>query len=173
MVDTSTGKKAFRYQCEGFEPSSLPGLLKGRRLVGYELPAGHSLTAAWELSLVFDCDLVLQFSSASAEAVGWQEVGSLNVRLVQRSEEDGGATTERTTTVPVSPVSLIGAEKLVYEDDDVLVECGLVLCASDGQDVVVAAGIPPGSVSVEAPFSGGLPFAPQFPVVMCRRNSLV
>jgi hypothetical protein len=60
-------------------------------------------------------------------------------------------------------------EKLVYEDDDVISECGLVMYGVGGAEIIIAAGISPGSVSVAASFATG-PFEPQFSLGTCRRE---
>ena len=169
---TSTGKKSFPYQCEGFECDALWRHLEGQRLVAYVLPDGHGLTAVWGLSLVFYSGLILEFSSACTQAVDWKEVGSLNVKLTRDSKEGVATMIAERKGIAVPLVELANAEKLIYEDEDVVVECGLVLHGSDGQQVVIAAGIPPGSVSVHASFSVGQPFEPQFSLATCRRQTL-
>jgi hypothetical protein len=169
---TPSGKKAFSYQCEGVECKDLWRQLEDRQLVAYALPEGHTLQSAWELSLIFDSGLVLEFSSACTQAVGWQEVGSLNVRLTHRSVRGGVTTTGKQSEIAVPPIRLVAAEKLIYEDDDVVVECGLVLLGSNGQQMVIAAGISPGSVSVRASFSAGHAFEPQFQLSACRRQRM-
>lgn len=166
------GKKAFGYQCEGVDCKVLGRLLQGRQLVAYVLPDGHTLQAAWELSLVFDSQFVLEFSSACTEAVDWQEVGSLNIRMTRRPTEVGATTMSNRSETSFRPIDVVTAEKLIYEDQDVVVECGLLLHGSEGQEVVVAAGIPPGSVSVQAPFSSAQQFEPQFPLPACRREAM-
>jgi hypothetical protein len=169
---TPTGKKAFPYQCEGAECKELWSRLKGQSLVAYSLPEGHTLQTAWELVLVFDSGLTLEFSSACSQAVDWQEVGSLNVRVAHLSIGDGATTASKKNEIPVSPIDLVAAEKLIYEDDDVVVECGLVLCGRDSQEVVIAAGVPPGSVTAQAPFSMGQSFEPQFRLSECKRQRM-
>lgn len=162
------GKRAFRYQCEGVDCGALGRLLEGRKLVAYVLPEGHTLQVAWELSFAFESGFVLEFSSACTEVAEWQEVGSLNIRLTHLSTP-AGTTTVVTHRSELQPIDVVWAEKLIYEDQDVVVECGLVLRGGEGQEVVIAAGIPPGSVSVRAPFSPAL-FEPQFPLPACRRE---
>jgi hypothetical protein len=168
----STEKRAICYQCEGVECKDLWCRLEGRQLIGYALPEGHTLQAAWELSVVFDSGLVLEFSSACTQTVDWQEVGSLNVRLTHRAAEPGVATTAKANELAVPPISLVAAEKLTYEDEDLVVECGLVLLGADDQQVVIAVGVPPGSVTVQASFSAGQSFEPQFQLSLCRRKRI-
>jgi hypothetical protein len=169
---TSVGKKEFAFQLEGVERQDLLSRLMGEYLVAYALPQGHTMRAAWELSLVFDSGLVLDFSSASTVAFDWQEVGSLNLALTYRPRELGVVRRSKDGESTVPPIVIAASEVLIYEDDDVVVECGIALLGSDGSEVIVAAGIPPGSVSVQAPFSAGQSFEPQFPLDACRRQGL-
>lgn len=169
---TLSGKKAFRYQCEGVECNDLWNRLKGQTLVAYATPDGQTVQEAWELSFVFGTGLIVEFSSACTQVVDWQEVGSLNVCMTDQSMEVDGAATATHKRVTVPAIGLISAERLVYEDDDVVVECGLVLRGRENQEVVIAAGISPGSVTVLAPFSLGGSFEPQFPLSDCRRERI-
>lgn len=169
---TAAGKKRFAFQCEGVASGDLWGRVQPRELLAYGLYAGHTLQSAWGLSFFLDSGLVLEFSAASTLSVGWQEVGSLNVLLALRSPPDAGSAPGKLEEVAVQPIRFASAEKLVYEDDDVVVECGLVLCGTGGQQVVIAAGVAPGSVSVEAPFSAGQSFEPKFQWSACRRQRL-
>lgn len=57
-------------------------------------------------------------------------------------------------------------EKLLFEDDEIISECGIVISIENGTKIVVAAGNSPGSVSVRSDFSDQ-PFDPQFPIADC------
>jgi hypothetical protein len=46
-----------------------------------------------------------------------------------------------------------GMSMLVYETMEVFAEAGIVFLGRDGTDLLVAAGVSPGSVSMAAPFS--------------------
>ena len=120
--------------------------------------------------MVFGHELTLEFSSACTQVAGWQEVGSLNIRATNRAVVRSGAVKYNETAV--SAIAVVSSEKLIYEDDDVVVECGLVLCVRDDEEILVAAGISPGAVSVRASFSTASSFEPQFPLSMCRRQRM-
>ncbi|MBU2284914.1 MAG: hypothetical protein KKC85_00590, partial [Gammaproteobacteria bacterium] len=66
---------------------------------------------------------------------------------------------------------ILTLSRLLYEDDDVISECALAFGGRDGEQIVIAAGIPPGSVSIAAPFSEEQ-FEPQFAMSTCRRESM-
>lgn len=166
-----TGKKVLTFQCEGIEASALWSALNGQQIVAYAMPYGHSFQAAWLFWLVLASGEVLEFSSACTQVVDWQEVGSLNIRFIGPAGVTSTDSELHRATVAVPPVHLQALEKLVYEDTDVVSECALVLRGEGGNEIVVAAGVPPGSVSVIASFSKGA-FEPQFSISTCRRERL-
>lgn len=169
---TANGRMKFSYQCEGVACEALWRELAGQRLAAYAVPSGHTLQVAWGMSFIFESGLVLDFSSACTQAIGWQEVGSLNIQLIHPSVNGVSAVGADRNEVAIPVIELAYAEKLIYEDDDVVVECGLLLRGRGEQEVVVSAGIPPGSVSVHAPFSAGQLYEPQFSLSTCRRQRL-
>ena len=165
----TSGKKLFPFQCEGISPEELGRALDSQQLMGYRMPIGHFFKAAWEISFHFDSGLAVDFSSACTLAFDWQEVGSLNVR-VSREHLGLGESAVPFEKWPMSALKLGAIDKLVFEDSDVVVECGIVFHGSDvDEEIVVAAGISPGSVSVKVPFEPENLFEPQFPLSMCRR----
>lgn len=168
---SETGKKVLAFQCEGIEAKALSSALSGQQIVAYAMPAGHSFQAAWLFLLTLSGGEVLEFSSACTQVVSWQEVGSLNIRFIGRSSGVSADSELELATVAVPALHLQELEKLVYEDADVISECALVLRGKAGEEIVVAAGIPPGSVSVIASFTKG-PFEPQFAISACRRERL-
>lgn len=161
------GKLLYPYQCEGIDCMAIGLCLEGLKIVAVELPEGHTLHTTWEFALVFDSGAELRFSSSCTEVVDWQEVGSLNIWTPEYSTvpSAGRGVVARSC---IEAIKVNAVEKLIYEDEDVIVECGLVICGARDQNVVIAAGISPGSVSVMAPFSKGYSFEPQFPLEMCR-----
>lgn len=167
---TEAGKKLLQFQLEGRDLESFWSVMHCHRITAYGLPDGHTFDAAWEFQLYFgDDDVFVEFSSACTQVVDWQEVGSLNIRV---DSCDGGSTTSirpDPSKHAISSFFVESLEKLVYEDDDVISECGLVLHGSDGAEIIIAAGISPGSVSVAAPFATGS-FEPQFSLGTCRRE---
>jgi|GEM_PF-3503213 len=168
---SATGKKVLAFQCEGIEASALWSALNGRQIVAYAMPFEHSLQAAWLFWLILSSGEMLEFSAACTQIVDWQEVGSLNIRLIGRATDAPAASHQHMATVAVPAIHLQALERLVYEDTDVVSECGLLLRGEDGNEVVIAAGIPPGSVSISAAFNKG-PFEPQFAISACRRECL-
>ena len=169
---TEAGKKLLQFQLEGADLESIRDTMCGHRVTAYGMPEGHTFHSAWEFQLHFDgSGTFIEFSSACTQVVDWQEVGSLNVRFVARDEKYKASVG---LELPKHDISFFAVEKvevLVYEDDDVISECGLVLSGADGGEIIIAAGISPGSVSVSAPFATGS-FEPQFSISACRRESM-
>jgi hypothetical protein len=168
---SATGKKVLAFQCEGVTAGALWGALKGQRIIAYAMPAGHSFRAAWLFRLVLSGGDLLEFSSACTQVVDWQEVGSLNIRFVDRTNRTVADLELEAPTVAISDLHLQAIEKLVFEDADVVSECALVFHGDDGEQLVVASGISPGSVSVSGSFAKEA-FEPQFAISICKRESL-
>jgi hypothetical protein len=168
---SDTGKKLLAFQCEGVDASVLSSALNGRHITAYAMPTGHSFQAAWMFRLILGGGGLLEFSSTCTQVMDWQEVGSLNIRFVDCSSAESPDLELEVPTIAIPALHLQALEKLAYEDADVISECALVLCGEGGEEIVVAAGIPPGSVSVVASFTEG-PFEPQFAVSTCIRMRL-
>jgi hypothetical protein len=96
-----------------------------------------------------ESDDVFEFSSASTVVTGWQEVGSLNIKcmLGKANSMDGVF-----RKLSAGPFQVADVRCLVYEDAGVYSECGIVFYDDVGGEWTIAAGIPPGSVSISAPF---------------------
>ena len=163
------GKKALAIQFEGISQGELWAKIGNYRIVACSMPKGQSFQTAWIFRLIFENECVLEFSSASTVVVDWQEVGSLNISLASHPTLEPTAENFEAVTINVPAIRVSRLDKLIYEDSDVISECGLVFGGDGGEEVVISAGIPPGSVSVSAPFSWG-PFEPQFEIQACIRE---
>lgn len=141
------GRHILPMQFEGMSRTDLNSL-QGMAVIAYSIPESQSLTATWQLRLHFDNDTILEFSSACTEVDGWQEIGSLNVRKV--SSEPADKVFHRTV---VNSFKVCRVERLIHEDPIVFAEAGLVFIESNQTEIIIAAGVSPGSVSVLAPFS--------------------
>jgi hypothetical protein len=163
------GQKIFRFQCENIEPEDLSKYLVNSTVVGYSMPVEHSLRTAWIFRLILESGASLEFSSACTAVDGWKEVGSLNIELIDRTEEkpDVDAVLVR---VNVPPFHVTSLAKLIYEEKEFCSECGIAVGGEDGE-IVVATGTSPGSVSIAAPFSA-IPIEPEFLLAECRREPL-
>jgi len=147
----------------------LRAMVLKKNIVCCSIPEDHSFRETWSFRLGFEGGVLLEFSSASTEVVGWQEVGSLNV---QKMDDSKAGAIGRITTF-AKPFRVSELEKVVYEDDDVISECGMAFHGGVGEpELVVAAGISPGSVSVAGQCSDE-GFAPQFAISTCRREKII
>ncbi|KVF27191.1 hypothetical protein WJ07_06870 [Burkholderia vietnamiensis] len=155
------------FQFDGITRERIEDALIGKRIVAYALPAGHSLACAWQCRFVLNNGYSLEFSSACTVVTGWHEVGSLNTKY-HSMEADEGADIFQEFEIESFRIAVI--ERLLYEDSQVYSECGLVFHDGFGAEIIVAAGVSPGSVSINAPFSQEC-FAPEFPVAAYHRAS--
>ncbi|WP_426401023.1 hypothetical protein ACN9M1_27515 (plasmid) [Ralstonia sp. R-29] len=152
------GRYLLRLQTEGVHRDQIADAFSSRSIVAYALPEGHTLKCAWQCRIFLDNNDVFEFSSACTEVAGWQEVGSLNIERIRMVENSADAIFRR---VGIENFAIVSVDCLVYETPDVYAECGIVLRAISGEEVIIAAGVSHGSVSVQAPFSS-LPFDPEF-----------
>ncbi len=166
------GHHILRFQCEGVESRELKQWLEGTNITAYALPEDHSLACAWLLRLIFNDRFLIEFSSACTQVIGWHEVGSLNLKVIRICEpSDDDPIRNIFSFTEIKEFLIASVEYLIYEDSDVYSESGLVLRSSSGEEVIIAAGVPPGSVSVQAPFSK-LDFEPEFPTSDYKRKSM-
>jgi len=167
---TEAGKKLLQFQLEGSELKSILKLIQSHHITAYGMPDGHTFDAAWKFQLYFgDDNVFVEFSSACTQVVDWQEVGSLNIRMTLCDAENTVCVEPGLSKHAISSFFVERLEKLIYEDDDVISECGLVIYGAGGAEIIIAAGISPGSVSVAAAFATE-PFEPQFSLDTCRRT---
>jgi hypothetical protein len=140
-------------------------------IVGYSMPHGHTFEEAWLFQLKLDGGKTFEFSSSSTIVTGWQEVGSLNVSMTDDEPENVHKKNGSSIMVAIKPIVVSAISVLVYEDNDVVAEPGIVLSSEGDGEVIISAGIAPGCVSVHAPFSGSA-FSPQFDLLSCERYRL-
>lgn len=168
---SATGQKVLRLQCENIEPENISKYAQDLSVVAYSMPTGHSFQAAWIFRLIFSNGASLEFSSACTMVVGWQEAGSLNIQLVNQVTHEKSVIDAVLVRVEMPPFRVTSLAKLVYEDKDFRSECGIAIGGENEEEIVVATGISPGSVSIAAPFSTS-PFEPEFSVSECNREFL-
>ncbi|MBV7544644.1 hypothetical protein [Acidovorax sp. sic0104] len=166
-----SGKRLLSFQYEGTNRHEIENLLKWNHIIGYSMPEGHTFQSAWIFRLILREGIFLEFSSACTQVIGWQEVGSLNI-LLKNSTEVGVSDEELILkTIEISEFRIEKLEKMVHEDADVISECGLIFRGPHDQEIVIAVGTPPGSVSIFSEFSHGA-FEPQFLTSSCYRASV-
>lgn len=169
---TASGKKLLRFQIEGAKQFSLWNLMYGNYVNAYCMPVKHGFDAAWRFQLIFEkINMSFEFSSAFTQIKEWQEVGSLNILVVKGDADNAVKIENFFLKHPIPPFFVEKIEKLIYEDDDVISECGIVLSGADGTEITIAAGVSPGSVSIAAPFATA-PFDPEFSIEDYKRESM-
>lgn len=136
--------------CHGVSSETLARSLVGQTVTAYAMPPKHSFEAAWLFTLYFEDGHKLEFWSESYETAGWNELGVLVVSSLGEAV-DGPSMNVEQFRVEIPSIRIARCRKLLCEEDDFLVECGLLLAGEAGENVIIAAGIPPGSVSVSLP----------------------
>jgi hypothetical protein len=163
------GRKVLYFQYEGIDEATFWNAIDGQYVIAYVLPIGHSFQAAWIFHLIFQNGKSIEFSSACTQVVGWEEVGSLNIRFFSHLPEDLFEYKFKIDKVYFPVVKIQKIQKFVYEDADVISECGLVFIGTQGEEIVVAVGIPPGAVFVMKSFTDQR-FEPEFELAVCQRE---
>lgn len=138
------------FQVEGVSVDQIGATLRGATILAYGLPNAHSLKEAWLFRLVLDSGWTVDFSSACTGVGGWQEMGSLNLVFARVTENEALL---QWTMTPIVEFHVRMAERLVFRSDAIYADVGIVLTSSTDDEVIISAGIPPGSVSIAAPFS--------------------
>ncbi|WP_157499755.1 hypothetical protein [Lysobacter sp. Root983] len=152
------GKFKFLAQIEGVTRERIAQELAGESVVSYRVPNGQSLESVWFLQLFLRSGLVVEITASSTQVENWQEFGTININICEgakQSKLEG-------VMVGVESFEIEGVNLLLHEDEKYLIESGIVLRSSQAKEIMVAAGEYPGSLTVQAPFSGG-GFEPQFP----------
>ena len=62
-------------------------------------------------------------------------------------------------------------EKIVCSDSDVITECGITFGGNTGEELIIAAAILPGAVTISTSFARET-FKPEFPLEICERRRL-
>jgi hypothetical protein len=111
---------------------------------------------------------IVDFSSACTGTGKWQEVGSLNIDFARDHQSDDDISW---TTSPVIDYLVKSVDCLIFEDAEVYADCGIVVTDFRDREITIAAGLPPGSVSIAAPFSTDQ-FRPEFELAQYQRRPL-
>jgi hypothetical protein len=172
ITDASeNGKSILKFQCEGKSREQINETLLGSQITAYLMPDEHTFETAWLFYLFFSNGCLIEFSSACTEIGNWREIGSLNLRFDQDKFLDQKGERKLFAKNGIEIFYVNSIECLTFEDADVYAECGIVFCDSFGQEIIVAAGPTPGSISIRAPFSTG-EFKPEFSMTEYKRTPI-
>jgi hypothetical protein len=160
---TAAGKTLFGFQVEHFAQADLESL-HNKHVISFRLAGKQTFQQAWDFEINFSDNVSAEFSSACTQLNGWHEIGSLNVRLWRRDEPSQYSAEVHQL---MNDFTVDKIEKIVFEDEEIISECGLCFRSADGLRIIVAAGNSPGSVSVSMP-GFDEKFSPQFPVEDCK-----
>jgi hypothetical protein len=116
------------------------------------------LEQTWRFALNLDDGCKVVLSSIPIEIGKWKEIGCLNIALLRLPPALNEA---KWTIITIPNFFVESTEWLVVNDDEVYVECGITVKDRLQREIVVTAGVSPGSVSVSMPFSNNS-FNPEF-----------
>ncbi|WMP18902.1 hypothetical protein [Thiothrix lacustris] len=146
------GKYILPYQIGGLAFSEIRLKLISSSIVGYSLPISQSLRETWDLHIYLDTGISITFSSACTGVGGWQEMGSLNMDFSGTMDMDKQVESKYSMTKFDNPFLIEKIYSLVFHDNDIYSESGLIFVDPNGQEVIVATGVSAGSVSMRIPF---------------------
>ncbi|WP_157582024.1 MULTISPECIES: hypothetical protein [Rhodanobacter] len=148
----------FDYECIGFGLDEIKSIIRENEIVSYSIPIGQSLTTTWNFRLNFRNLVCIEFFSRANAVSGWDETGSIVLRLADVAADDARSGVFETRLI--SGFNVDSVSLLVYQEDQINSECGMIFREKYGREMIVAAGVSPGSVSICADFSGDI-FAPE------------
>jgi hypothetical protein len=157
--------KNFRIEVEKALWSDIKKELLGLNLIDYAVPKRQNLECTWLLRLNFSNEITLEFSSLINNVGGWQEVGSINIKVVAQEQLDDAADIFLITKINQFTINDI--KLLVDCDNKYYAECGVILINNFGEEIVIACSPELGAVSVKAPFNFGK-FNPDIPLKECQ-----
>lgn len=161
------GKCVLEYQIENSTGLPLNESLVNSAICAVSVPVKQSLEQAWILRLTFDNGATADFSSASTNVGRWRELGSLNIRLFYGHNDETASVSF--AHHEVSGFKIKQVDRLVYEEPGLYVENGIILISEEGREIWIAAGVSPGSVSMQASGYFVTKFNPELRVQDCRR----
>ncbi|MDQ0017470.1 hypothetical protein J2W23_005883 [Variovorax boronicumulans] len=161
------GRFVLPFQVEGLSADQIGKPFEAARVSAYGVPKSQTLEAAWLFRLILDSGWILDLSSSCTAVGGWQEIGSLNLGFAR----EGADATAIEWVVHPMDFRIASAERLIFEDAEVYAESGIALKDMTHGEIVVAAGVAPGSVSVLMPSSAG-PLRSEFDIERLMRRPL-
>ena len=157
-------KKAhFCLQFDGLDEKSLIVGLTNYDINAYSTPPNQAINNVWYFDLL-TAQGVYSFTASSTQVNGWEEYGSLAIKY---SKEALTVRPDFMRDVLIKPPFRASKiQKIIYEDDDVITECGLLLSSTDSTKIIIACGISPESITADGiMFTGD--FQPLYPTAMC------
>ncbi|MFT4926242.1 MAG: hypothetical protein ACI8WB_002340 [Phenylobacterium sp.] len=137
-------------QYEKLDLQKIKDLAMSSYIVKYEIPAKQSLNCTWILRLHFNNEASIEISALCTNIGGWQEMGSLKIRLCDTSsslkKNENLFITKNIEKFCSSKLSLI-----TFNDESVYAECGIIFSNDVGGELIVATSPAPGAVTVRIP----------------------
>jgi len=138
-------------------------LLVAKEITAYATPTGQLVDCVWYFDLLTSC-AAFSFAASSTQLDGWVVYGALIISYSEIAVNQRSPFMHDRSVVPSFRVEKV--KKIIYEEDEVLAECGLILFGNDSRSITVACGIPSGSVNAEGEMFEGN-FKPLYPLALC------
>lgn len=103
-------------QYNGASAEELENLILGNYIVGYELPKVQALESTWDFRLYLASGEMLAFSSKCTGVGGWDEIGSLSIKLKNNANDVSPDLFVKTS---IDSFNVINCSLLIYEEGDV------------------------------------------------------
>ncbi|MCY0913330.1 hypothetical protein [Massilia antarctica] len=132
-------------------PSLAAGLCSGLSAYATNVPKVGPPSTLW-LQL---CDgRTVRVDVEMHDLSGWEEIGTLTFNVVSADDVPEMA------SLPASWSDVREVQKLVYNSNECVAECGFVLCTSSGDQLAVVPGADVYTLAIKAPFHS-FPFTPE------------
>lgn len=143
---------------------SIQGLLR-QGIVGYatDTPTPRGISTIW---LFLANDSILKIYTTMHDTVGWDEVGTLVFRPVEKDEN-----VPEMLTLPQAWRDITVIEKMLVVDDDFTAESGLQISNDSGETFTIVCSANVYQIEVAAPFFHG-DFLPEYEIYHYKYLSL-
>lgn len=141
-------KYIFPFHLEGISYNEIIGSIKGLYIKSYAIPIKHSTKSAWLLRILFSKGFYLEFSSTPNDIGGWEEMGSLNIKLIKNfSKINNNIFIHKN----IENFKVKEVFKLVHATEEIFSNSGIVFVSEEGKEIIIVCGVSPGSVSMKTP----------------------
>lgn len=143
------GKYILELQIEGVGLNGFIEKVLDSTITAFSLPYSQSLSEVWELYVHFKEGFTFKLSSSCTSIGGWDELGSLNISFFDQTNFADRLDRSIYITNDINEFLISELKYLIYEEGNVYSECGIIMVSPHGEQIIVAASISPGSVSMQ------------------------
>ena len=142
------GRYVLPFEFAGISGVEFTDKMVAAEIVGFSVPRKQSLRETWSFYLHNAAGLLFQFSALTTGIGGWQEMGSLKIVVSKAmASDESQLDSEIYEYHRILPFQVSVIQAMVFEDESVYAECGILLAASDDRVIQIVCAPAPGSVS--------------------------